>query len=92
MYKEKHPTGLHGFKPKKISDRKQGNGKDDNKPITNTCTGVRSLSCASTRFRSDIISMCVVPVQIFHRDSSEVLYTYAMLDNCIQGTFVKKYI
>ena len=36
--------------------------------------------------------MCVVPVQIHHADSSKVLDTYAMLDNCSQGTFVKEKI
>ena len=51
---------------KKISDRKQGNGKDDNKLITNICTDDKSLSCASTRLRSGVISMYEVPVQIFH--------------------------
>ena len=66
LCKKKHPAGLHGLKPKKISDRKQGNGKDDNKLITNTCTDDKSLSYASTRLRSGVISMCVVPVQIFH--------------------------
>ena len=36
--------------------------------------------------------MCVVPLQIHHPDSSKVLDTYAMLDNCSQGIFVKKKI
>ena len=49
-------------------------------------------SCASTKFRSDVINMCVVPVQICHPDSKKVLDTYAMLDNCSQDTFVKEEI
>ena len=69
--KEKHATGLYGFKPKK-EGVKQDSGNDDNKQITTTCTGVQSLSCASTKFRSDVISMCVVPVQICHPDSNKV--------------------
>ena len=89
--KEKHPTGLHGFKPKK-EGVKQDNGNGDNKQITTTCTDVQSLSYASTKFRSDVISMDVVPVQIHHPDSKKVLDTYAMLDKCNQGTFVKKEI
>ena len=36
--------------------------------------------------------MCVVPVQIRHPDSNKILDTYAMLDNCSQGTFVKEEI
>ena len=53
---------------------------------------VQSLSCASTKFRSDIISMCLVPVQIHHPDSNKVLDKYAVLGNCSQGTFVKEEI
>ena len=37
--KEKHPTGLHGFKPKK-EGVKQDSGNGGNKQITTTCTGV----------------------------------------------------
>ena len=89
--KEKHATGLYGFKPKK-EEVKQDSGNDGNKQITTTCTGVQSLSCASTKFRSDVISMCVVPVQIYHPGSNKVFDTDAMLDNCTQGTFVKQEI
>ena len=89
--KEKHLTGLHRFKPKK-ERVKQDRGNDDNKQITTTCTGVQWPSFASLKFRSDVISMCVVPVQICHPDSNKVLDTYVMLDNCSQGTFVKEEI
>ena len=76
---EKHPTGLHGFKLKK-EGVKQNSGNGDNKQMTTTYTGVRS----------DVISMCVVPVQIRHPNFNKILDTYAMLDNCSQGTFVKE--
>ena len=36
--------------------------------------------------------MCVVPVQMHHPDSNKVLDTYAMLDSCSQGLFVKEEI
>ena len=87
--KEKHPTSLHGSKPKK-EGVKRDSGNGDNKQITTSFTGARSLVCASTKLRSDVISICVVPVQIRHPDSNKVLDTYAMLDNCSQGTFVKE--
>ena len=85
--KEKRLTGLHGCRPKK-----EHSWNGDNRQITITCTGVQSLSCASTKFGSDAISMCVVPVQIRHPDSNKVLDTYAMLDNCSQGSFLKEEI
>ena len=71
---------------------KEDSGNSDNKQITTTCTGVQSLSCASITSRLDVISMCVAPVQLRHPDSSKVLDTYAMFDNCSQGTFVKEEI
>ena len=37
--KEKHLTGLHGFKPKK-EGVKQDSGNGNNKQTTTTCTGV----------------------------------------------------
>ena len=82
-------TGLHGLKPKK-EGVKQDSGNGGNKQITTICTCVKSLSCAFTKFRSDVISMCVVPVHIRHPDSSKVFDTYATLDNCSQGTFLKE--
>ena len=69
-----------------------GGGLPPQTPLLGETLGVQSLSCASTTFRSNIISMCVVPLQIHHPDSSKVLDTYAMLDNCSQGIFVKKKI
>ena len=37
---------------------------------------------------SKIISMCIVPVKVEHGDSKGVITTYAMLDNCSQGSFI----
>ena len=81
--KEKHPTGLYGFTPKK-NGVKQDSGNDDNKQVTTTFTGVQSLSCASTKFRSDVISMPVLPVQIHHPDCSKVLDTYAIWHSAVK--------
>ena len=36
---------------------KQDRGTDGNKQITTTCTGFQSLSCASKKFRSDVINL-----------------------------------
>ena len=47
------------------------------------------MSCAAAKF-GEVLSMCVVPVKVKHEGSSKIIHTYAMLDNCSQGTFVKK--
>ena len=36
--------------------------------------------------------MCVVPVWVGHRNSRKMVKTYAMLDNCSQGSFIKNEI
>ena len=37
-----------------------------------------------------MVSMCVVPVTVKHRNSSREVKPFAMLDNCSQGTFGKE--
>ena len=46
-------------------------------------------ACASTVAHTDVINMCVVPVTVKYKDSNSVYSTFAMLDNCNQGCFVK---
>ena len=49
------------------------------------------MSCAFTRLRSDVIDMRVVGMETCHPDSSKVLKPMEyIVDNCSQGTFVKK--
>ena len=50
-----------------------------------------TVKCASVKGKPDteVISMCVVPVWIAHRNSTKMVKTYAMLDNCSQGSFIK---
>ena len=37
-----------------------------------------------------MVSMCVVPGTVKHKNSSREVKTFAMLDKCSQGTFVKE--
>ena len=46
------------------------------------------MNCASSRM-SQVMSMCVVPVKMKIKGSQGVVKTWAMLDNCSQGSFVK---
>ena len=75
--KGNHPTGLHGYKPKK-EDSKDGTKKEE-----------LTFKNASVKC-SKVISMSVVPIKICHPNSDKVLAIHAMLDNCSQGTFVKE--
>ena len=88
IYKEQHPTGLHGLQLKKRSHE-----KDDNytppMPPGNEEKKDSIKACASRVAHADVISMCVVPVKVKHKDSNSVYSTFAMPDNCSQGCFVK---
>ena len=77
----RHTTTLHGVKLDKkdkasIKDKKS-NGKQNEK-----------MKCASINTYSDVVSMCIVPVKVKRKDSINEVQTYALLDNCSQGTFI----
>ena len=41
---------------------------------------------------SEIIIMFVVPIKITHAETKREVSTFAMLDNCSQGSFIKSNI
>ena len=49
--------------------------------------GVKHAS-TTAKSRSKVISISIVPVKIKHGDSNKMVTTYAMLDNCSQGSFI----
>ena len=40
------------------------------------------------KYGMDVISMCVVPVQLKHGESCETLEIYTLLNSCSQFTFI----
>ena len=78
----KHPTVSHGLKIQK--HKKKGNNEDtdtnENKP--------EEVKFASTNTVSDVISMCIVLVQITSTNTSKKVHIYGLLDSCSQGTFI----
>ena len=48
------------------------------------------LKCASMAGKagSMVISLYIVPVKVKYEDGKDTITTYAMLDNCSQGSFV----
>ena len=51
---------------------------------------VSTMKCASMAGKtgSKLISMCIISVKVKHWDGKDMITTYAMLDNCSQGSFV----
>ena len=51
-------------------------------------SSVKTFQCNSSYEGSVVVSMCVVPVKIPHKQSNIALNTYALLGGCSQGKFV----
>ena len=76
--KEKHTTGLHGYKhPMKRKLEENSTNSNEN-----------SMTCATTKMNSRVVSMCIVPVKVRHVHSGKEIQTYAILDCCSQETFI----
>ena len=91
---EKHPTSLQGFKLKKKTKQGAVNDTPDQSETlqegvlkSNVTICDKNIVCTSTKNNAQVISMCVVPVSIKHKDSAKDIITHAILDSCSQGTF-----
>ena len=64
--------------------------KKNEEALKNSFAGLDDLKCAATskEHGSNVISMGVVPVKVKHEHGANELATYAMLDNCSQGSFI----
>ena len=78
--KEYHPTGMHGYVKKASEEYTE---YKDGTTDTVKCALVKG------KLKTEVRSMCVVPVWVGHRNSRKMVKTYAMLDNCSQGSFIK---
>ena len=88
----KHPTGLHGY-----VSRWKGDGATDNRKDTDSDTvkinfAEMDVKSVSANMASKIISMCVAPIKVTHAETKRKVSTFAMLDNCSQGCFIKNSI
>ena len=66
--------------------------KKASEECTESIYGTKDMvKCASVKGKLDteVTSMCVVPVWVGHRNSRKMVKTFAILDNYIQGTFIK---
>ena len=83
---ELHPTGIHDCMKKKTNE-----DHDNAQPRE---SGTDAVKCASVnaKLEAEVTSMCIVAVWVGHNSSSKMVKTYAMLDNCSQGSFIKEEI
>ena len=76
-----YPTKLHGYARKK---KQNDNQKDDGADAPN---GV-DVKCAIVNTGGNVVSMCVVPVNLTYSCFGKIVKTHALLDSCSQGTFM----
>ena len=89
--KGNHPTFLHGYTPNKKSKTDGNQAVDGEGNIKSNFAGFNNdLKCASMigKTGSKVISMCIVPAKVKHETDKDTITTYAMLDNCSQGSFI----
>ena len=88
--KKKYPTGLHGYNPKQKArdDNFSASEVTQNVTFKNNCAKFDDLSCSAS-CSDEIVSMCIVPVKIRYVNKRKEVITYALLNNCSQGTFVE---
>ena len=77
----KHPTTLHGYVRKK---KQNDNQKNDSADTPNEV----DVKCATVNTGGNVISMCVVPVNLTYGCSRKTVKTHALLDSCSQGIFM----
>ena len=78
-----HPTLLHG---RTIPERQTATTNAP-PPITKPDA---NLSCSTTKVAAEVVNICIVKVIVRHPKTNREVLTYAMLDNCSQGTFIKE--
>ena len=86
-----HPTPLHGYIPKVMKGKSDGSqDNDDSGNVKSNYATLNNVKCSSTTAKSGskVIRMCIVSGKIKHRDINKMVTTYAMLDNCSQGSFI----
>ena len=86
--KGNHATPLHGYVPKETPKKDGSQEIDGGENLKNNFAGFNNdlkYASVSGKAGSKLISMCNVPV---HKDDKGMIQTYAMLDNCSQGSFI----
>ena len=75
-----HPTVLHGYTKKVRSDT-----------FTSVKSDIKNLNaCISNCLSREVLSMCIVLINIYCDETESQVRTYAMVDNCSQRTFIKE--
>ena len=85
-----HLTAVHGYVPKRKKDAQDGQmSNENNESLANIFVDLKTLSTVE-KHQTKVISMCIVPVKVKSTAQGKDVLTYAMLDNCSQGSFIQE--
>ena len=85
-----HSTAMHGCVPKRKRDAQDDQRSNENdESVSNSFAGLKTLSTVE-KHQTKVISMCIVPVKVRTVAHGKDVLTYAMLDNCSQGSFIRE--
>ena len=86
---EKHPAPLYGYIPQKKKVTSDGNqSQNDQEEVKSNFIGDVKYVSKLEKSGSKVVIMCIVPLSIEYENNCKKITTYAMLDNCRQGSFV----
>ena len=87
--KKKHPSVLHGYTPKHKAGDDNSSASDGIQNVTfkSNCVKFYDASC-SAWCSDEIVSLYIFPIKVRYVNKRTEVTTYALLDNCSQGTFV----
>ena len=78
---------MHGYVPNRKKDAQDGQLSNENdESVANGFAYLKTLSTVE-KHQTKVISMCIVPVKVKSAAQGKDVLTYAMLDNCSQGSF-----
>ena len=73
-----HPTAMHGYVPKRKEDAQDDQRSNENdESVTNSFADVETLSTVE-KHKTNVISMCIVPVKVRAAAQGRDALTYAM--------------
>ena len=83
-----HPTIRHGYVPKVETDNSQST--ENPECSSRNAAGEKNVMRASVngKFDVEVISMCVMPINVSHQTCKKTTITYAMMDDCSQGSVI----
>ena len=80
---------MHSYVPKRKKDAQGGQMRNENdESLANSFVDLKTLSSVEKHQRK-VISICIIPVKVKSAAQRKDVLTYAMLDNCSQGSFIQ---